>query len=114
MPDKVHVKKGDTVVVLSGKDRGSVGKILEVNPGKKVLIVEGVNIATKHSKPRGKYQQGGIIKQAAPIDSSNVMFLCSKCEKATKIGKRIMENGDKARICKKCGEIIDIINSKNE
>lgn len=113
MPGKVHVKKGDTVVVLSGKDKGLTGKILNVDPSKKTVIVEGVNIAKKHKKARSSEQQNGIIKQAAPIDSSNVMYLCSKCDKATKIGKKILDNGEKARICKKCGDVIEIVKSKD-
>lgn len=109
MRNKVHVKKGDQVLVLSGKDSGKKGKILSVIPGDMAVLVEGVNMATKHRKPKSRNQQGGIIHQELPINSSNVMFLCSKCDAATKVGKQILENGDKARVCKKCNEIIDLI-----
>jgi len=109
LANKVHVKKGDTVYILSGKDRGKKGKVLSVIPSKGTVLVEGVNMSTKHKKPRNMYQQGGIIHQESPIDSSNVMLVCDKCKKPTKIAKKIFENGQKARVCKKCGEVIDII-----
>lgn len=111
MVNKVHVKKGDTVFVLSGKDKGKKGKVLEVNPTVSSVLVEGVNMSTKHSKPRSRTQQGGIIHQESPINSAKVMLLCEQCGKPTKIGKKILENGQKARECKKCGEIIDMITS---
>jgi large subunit ribosomal protein L24 len=109
--NKVHVKKGDTVLVLSGKDQGKKGKILEVNPDDMSVLIEGVNMSTKHTKPRSITQQGGIIHQESPISSSKVMLVCAQCGKPTKVGKRLLENGQKARECKKCGEIIDIISS---
>lgn len=113
MANKIHVKKGDTVIVLSGKDRSDLtkkkGKILEVIPDKNMVLVEGVNMTTKHRKPRNRYQQGGLIHQEAPINSSNVMLVCDKCKSPTKVGKKILANGDKARVCKKCGSEIDII-----
>lgn len=109
MANKVHVKKGDMVYVLSGKDSGKKGKILRVVRDKGMVIVEGVNISTTHKKPRNVHQQGGIIRQESPIDSSNVMLICSSCKSPTKVGKRILENGQKVRVCKKCSEIIDVI-----
>lgn len=109
MANKVHVKKGDTVVVLSGKDRGKKGKVLNVNPDDMMVLVEGVNMSTKHVKPKSRYQQGGIIHQESPINSAKVMYFCDKCGKPTKVGKSILENGQKARVCKKCSEVIDVI-----
>ena len=109
MQNKVHVKKGDMVYVLSGKDRGKKGKVLSVVPDKMMLIVEGVNITTKHKNPRTRTQAGGIIHQESPISSSKVMFICDRCKSPTKIGRRILENGEKVRCCKKCGEVIDVI-----
>lgn len=106
MANKVHVKKGDKVIVLSGKDRGKEGKVLAVETNKNAVLVEGVNMIKKHSKPRGKYQQGGIINQEAPINSSNVMLVCVRCGKPTKVGKKILDNGEKVKECKKCGETI--------
>jgi len=107
--NKVHVKKGDTVCVISGKDKGKKGKVLAVIPDKNMVLVEGVNMVTKHKKPRNAYQQGGIIHQESPINSSKVMLVCEKCGQPTRVGKQILENGDKARVCKKCKEIIDVI-----
>ena len=116
--EKVHVKKGDTVIVLSGKDRSDLtkkkGKVLAVYPDKGMVLVEGVNMATKHKKPRSRYQQGGIIHQESPINSSKVMLVCSNCGAPTKVAKKILDNGQKARQCKKCKEIIDIIKEDKE
>ncbi|NMB34353.1 MAG: 50S ribosomal protein L24 [Clostridium sp.] len=109
MKNKVHVKKGDTVIILNGKDRGKKGKVLQVRAQDSVVLVEGVNIATKHKKPRSQMQQGGIIRQEAPVHSSKVMLICPKCGKPTRIRKRILENGEKDRECKKCNGTIDMI-----
>lgn len=109
MANKVHVKKGDTVLVLSGEDKGKKGKVLRVLPSSGRVIVEGVNMVKKHVKPRSVNQQGGIINQEAPISSSKVMLICSKCKQPTKVGKLILEDGQKARVCKKCKEIIDMV-----
>lgn len=109
MINKVHVKKGDTVYVLSGKDKGKKGKILDVIAKDQAVIVEGINISTKHKKPRGRFQQGGIIHQESAINSSKVMLICQRCKSPTKIGKSILEDGQKVRVCKKCNEIIDVI-----
>lgn len=114
MANKVHVKKDDTVLVLSGKDRGKKGKVLSVNPSTSQLIVEGVNMATKHKKPKGRYEQGGIIHQETAVHSSNVMLVCGKCGKPTKVAKKILDNGEKARTCKNCDEIIEIVLNKKE
>ena len=113
MKNKVHVKKGDTVILLTGK--GSIkntskikqGKVLAVMPDKNKVLVEGFNMATKHKKPRKQGEQGGIIHQEASIDSSNVMLVCPKCSVPTKVGKKFIDDGSKHRACKKCGEIID-------
>jgi len=104
---KVHVKKGDTVVVISGKDKGKKGKIIKVIPKEQKAIVEGVNMATKHRKPSAKVPQGGIIHQEIPIYTSKLMIVCGKCGKATRIGHKILSDGSKVRTCKKCGEVLD-------
>jgi len=109
---KVHVKTGDTVYVLSGKDRGKTGKVLAVNPAKNRVMVEGVAKITKAEKPKSQIQPGGITVKESFIDASNVLLVCPKCGKGTKVGKEFLANGDKARVCKKCGEVIDIIVSK--
>lgn len=108
---KLHVKKGDTVFVLNGKDGGKKGKVLDVDSNEHKVLVEGVNIVTKHVKPKsGKsMKQGGVIHQEALIHADKVMLICGKCGKPTKVGKKLMDDGKKARVCKKCGEIIDMI-----
>ena len=109
MANKIHVKSGDTVYVLSGKDKGKKGKVLKVFPDSRMVLVEGVNMTTKHKKPRSRTQQGGIIHQESPIFCSKVMLVCEKCKTPTRVGKKILEDGKKARVCKKCDEIIDIV-----
>lgn len=110
---KVHVKKNDKVVLLTGKDRGKSGKILQVIPKTGRVLVEGVNMQTKHKKPRAAGQPGGRLHQEGTVDSSNVMLLCPRCDKPTKIARKILANGEKARSCKKCNEVIDIVQKKD-
>lgn len=107
MIKKIHVKKGDKVKVISGKDKNKTGKVLVVTPKTGKIIVEGVNIATKHTKARRQGDVGGIIKQEAPIYASKVMYVCDKCGKAARIGKKVLEDGSRVRYCKKCNEVID-------
>ncbi len=114
MKNKVHVKKGDNVYVLNGKDRGKKGKVLKVDPSKHMVVVEGINMVTRHVKPRNQYQQGGIIHQESPINADKVMLVCDKCGAPTKVEKKLLDNGSKARACKKCGEVIDILNNTRE
>ncbi len=104
---KVKVKKGDRVEVIAGKDRGKVGKVLRVFPAEGRLIVEKVNIIKKHSRPTQKNPQGGIVEMEAPLSVSNVMLLCPRCNKKTRVGKTVLANGTRVRICKKCGSEID-------
>lgn len=103
MQNKVHVKKGDTVVMLSGKDKGKKGKVLRVLPDEGKVIIEGVNISIKHVKPRGASEQGGIIHQESPIYSCKAMLICDKCGKPARVSNHIRDNNVKVRICKKCG-----------
>ena len=102
----VHVKSGDTVKVLSGKDKGKQGKVLEVSPGESKVIIEGLNIGAKHVKPRKMGKPGGIIKVERPMYSCKVQLVCPKCGKATRIGHKILSDGSKQRQCKhaSCGE----------
>ncbi|MBM7646870.1 large subunit ribosomal protein L24 [Scopulibacillus daqui] len=102
----LHVKKGDKVQVISGKDKGKQGVILKAYPSKNRVVVEGVNIVKKHSKPTQMNPQGGIIEQEAPIHVSNVMPLDPKTNEPTRVGYKI-ENGKKVRIAKKSGEVLD-------
>lgn len=103
---KLHVKKGDTVQVLSGKDKGKEGKILTALPKKGTVIVEGVNKVKRHTKPSQTNPNGGIITKEAAMNSSKVMLVCPACKKPTRIAHKI-ENGKSVRVCKKCGEVID-------
>ncbi len=103
---KMHVKKGDTVKVISGKDKGKQGVILEAFPKKNRVLVEGINIVKKHAKPSQDNPQGGILNQEAPIHSSNVMPLDPKSSEPTRVGHKV-ENGKKVRIAKKSGELLD-------
>ena len=102
--NKVHVKTGDTVVILSGKDRGSKGKVLAVSPKEGKVIIEGRNMVTKHVKPRRMGEQGGIVKAEGALYACKVQIVCPHCGKPTRVGHKLYEDGTKGRICKKCGE----------
>lgn len=103
----MRIKSGDTVVVISGKDKGKQGKVLRTFPRENRVIVEGINMITKHQKPGGPMQEGGLINKEAPLDASKVMLYCEKDEQGVRIGKKKLENGERVRICKKCGDILD-------
>ncbi len=104
--NSMNIKKGDTVVVLSGKDRGKKGKVLTASPSAQTVIVEGVNFATRHMKPRKQGETGGIVKQEAAIRVCKVMRVCPKCDKPTRAKYNILPTGEKVRVCKHCGETI--------
>lgn len=106
MIKKVHVKTGDTVVVLSGKERGKKGKIIAVSPKEDKVIIEGVNMVSKHVKPKKMGEAGGIIKAEGAMYASKVQLVCPSCDKATRIAHKISEDGKKQRICKKCGKTL--------
>ena len=98
----MNIKRDDKVVVLSGKDKGKQGKVIKADPKAMKVIVEGVNIATKHQKPRKQGEEGGIFKVETPIYTSKVQLVCPKCGKATRVAHKITD-GKKTRVCKKCG-----------
>ena len=100
MRTKMHVKKNDMVQILSGKNKGKKGKVLEVCPKDGKIIVEGCNIVTKHVKPRKMGDQGGLIKAEAPMYACKAMVICPKCGKPTRVGIKLLENGKKQRVCK--------------
>ena len=104
---KMHVKRGDLVKVIAGKDKGKEGKVLTAIPEKNKVIVEGVAIVSKHQKARVQGQQSAIVKKEAAIDASNVLRVCSKCGKAARTGIKVYEDGSKARYCKKCNAEIN-------
>lgn len=102
---KVHVKTGDKVVVINGKDRGKQGKVLQVSPSEGKVIVEGINIVSKHVKPRKMGEAGGIIKAESALYADKVQLICPKCGRPTRVGHMIDDKGKKVRVCKKadCG-----------
>ncbi len=102
----MNIKKNDTVCVLSGKDKGKKGKVLTAMPSEGKLIVEGVNMCAHHVKPRRQGEEGGIIRRETPIYVSKVQLVCPKCGKQTRVGHKILADGTKSRVCKKCGETI--------
>ena len=98
----MNVKKNDTVIVLSGKDKGKKGKVLGTVPSERKVVVEGCNMVTCHIKPRKQGEEGGIVKREAAIASSKVQVVCPKCNKGTRVAHKI-EGGKKTRVCKHCG-----------
>ena len=98
----MNIKRDDKVIVLSGKDKGKEGKVLVASPKTNKVIVEGVNVATKHQKARRQGEESGIIKVETPIHACKVQLVCPKCGKATRVAHKI-EGGKKSRVCKKCG-----------
>lgn len=103
--ETAHVKKGDMVQVITGKDKGKSGKILTVYPKRERVLIEKLNLVKRHMKPNQQYKQGGIIEKEAPINWSNVMVLCGKCNKPTRVKHKIMKE-EVSRICSKCGELL--------
>jgi len=103
---KLHVKKGDTVILTTGKDRSKTGSILRILPKKDAVVVEGLNVVKKHTRPRGN-DAGGIVEKEAAIHISNVMLYCPKCAKGVRTRVKVLEDGTKIRSCAKCGEAFD-------
>lgn len=101
------IRKNDKVIVLTGKERGKIGTVLKVDPEKERVIIEKINMVKKHAKASTQTAQGGIIEKEAPLNISDVMIVCNKCAEPTRIGKRVLEDGSKIRVCKKCGEPMD-------
>ena len=99
----ISIKKDDLVVVLSGKDKGKQGKVLSVIPSESKVVVEGVNVATKHKKATSQTEQGGIVKKEAPIYACKVQRVCPKCNKPTRPAHKLLADGKKVCVCKKCG-----------
>lgn len=104
MIKKVHVKTGDTVVVLNGKERGKKGKVLAVSPKEGKVIIEGVNMVSKHVKPRKMGESGGIVKAEGAMYACKVQVVCPHCGKPTRVAHKIAKDGTKTRICKKCSK----------
>jgi len=103
----MHLKKGDNVLVIAGKEKGKKGRVLLVSPTNNRAIVEALNMATHHERPSRRGPQGGLVQKEAPIHASNLMVVCPKCGKPVRVGRVYLEDGSKVRVCKKCSEIID-------
>ncbi|SDE38246.1 LSU ribosomal protein L24P [Thermus arciformis] len=108
MRAKVHVKKGDTVLVASGKYKGRVGKVKQVLPRRQAVIVEGVNLVKKAVRVSPQHPQGGFIEKEAPLHVSKVRPICPACGKPTRVRKKLLEDGKKIRVCAKCGGSLDV------
>ncbi len=105
--NKMHVKTGDEVIVISGKDKGKKGKVIAVNPSERKIIVDKINVMTRHQKARNQNQQGGLVQKESPIYACKVMRVCPKCGKPTRIGRQVNAEGKTSRYCKNCHEVID-------
>jgi large subunit ribosomal protein L24 len=104
----LHIKKNDLVYVLSGKDRGKSGKVLKVYPDKNRAVVEGLNYIQKHTRPNPQRNvKGGILPKESPIHISNLMVVCKRCNKHSRVKLNVMQDGRKVRVCKNCNELLD-------
>ena len=105
---EINIRRNDRVVVISGKDRGKTGRVIEVHPRKRRILVEGVNIVKRHLKANSRRGvQGGILDKESPIDASNVMVLCPHCGAPSRVGHQVLADGRRSRACKKCGATIE-------
>jgi len=104
---KMHVRKDDTVVILQGKDAGKQGKILVAMPTDRKVIVEGINVIKRHTRPSNTNPKGGIVEKEAPVFAARVQVVCKSCGKPTRVGRKIAEDGNHVRYCKKCGQSLD-------
>ncbi len=103
----MNIKKDDNVLVIAGKDKGKKGKVRFAYPRENKVLIEGINFIKKHSKAKGAAKQAGIIDLEAPLDIAKVMFICTKCNKPTRIGIKSLEDGRRVRYCRACGEVIE-------
>ncbi len=102
-----HVRRGDTVGVIAGKDRGKRGKVLRVLPDSGRVVIEHVNMIKRHQRPTPKLRQGGIIEREGPLAVSNVLLVCGRCNRPVRMGIKILNDGRKVRVCRRCGESVD-------
>jgi large subunit ribosomal protein L24 len=105
--DNIRFKKDDKVQVITGKDKGKIGKVLKVVNKKNKVIVENVNVAKVHQRPTQKNPQGGIVDKPMPMEPSNLMIMCNRCVKPVRFGVKQLESGKRVRVCRKCNEQID-------
>jgi large subunit ribosomal protein L24 len=104
---KLKIRKGDTVIVRTGRDRGKTGRVMRVVPEERRVFVERLNVVKRHQKARSAQQPGGIVEKEAPLHVSKVMLVCSKCNKPTRVGRARLEDGRPTRVCKRCEEQLD-------
>jgi large subunit ribosomal protein L24 len=104
---KYHIKRDDRVMVIAGSEKGKIGKVLKVYPKKDRAVVERVNMIKRHSRPSTAAPQGGIIEKEGPINICNLKVVCGKCSEPTRTGVKTLEDGQRVRVCKSCGEMID-------
>ncbi len=102
-----HVRRGDTVAVIAGRERGKRGKVLRVHPERGRVVVEKVNMIKRHQRPTQKLRQGGIIEREGALALANVMLVCGRCDKPARTGTRALTDGRRVRVCKRCGEALD-------
>ena len=105
--DKCHIKKDDKVKIITGKDKGKIGKVLQVDRKKDRLLVENINVVKRHTRPTAQNRQGGIVESEEPISWSNAMLMCNKCLSPIRIQMKQLDDGKKVRVCRKCSEVID-------
>lgn len=104
---KTKIKKGDTVMVIAGRERGKTGKVLSLDLERGKVVVEKLNIIKRHTKPNQKNRQGGILEREAPVALSNVLLFCANCQKPVRVGIKLTEDGRRLRVCKKCGDTVE-------
>lgn len=107
LKDKCHIKKDDKVKIITGKDKGKIGKVLKIERKKNRILVENINVVKRHTRPTAQNRQGGIVESESPVPWSNVMLMCSKCMNPVRIQMQTLDDGKKVRSCRKCNEIID-------
>lgn len=103
----MNIRKNDSVMVIAGRERGKTGKVLRVIPEKNVAIIERLNLVKRHTKPRGAQRPGGIMEKEAPIHASNIMVMCDKCNAPVRVGRKVLADGGKVRVCRRCGQPLE-------
>ena len=103
----LNIRKNDSVMVIAGRERGKTGKVLRVLPEKERAFIERVNLVKRHTRPRGPQLPGGILEKEASIHISNLMLMCDRCNAPVRVGKKILEDGEKVRVCRRCGDHLD-------
>ena len=103
----MNIRKNDSVMVIAGRERGKTGKVLRVIPERGVAFIERVNLVKRHSRPRGPQKPGGILEKEAPIQASNLMVMCDKCNAPVRVGRKVLADGEKVRVCRRCGDPLD-------